>query len=64
MLVNTTQAQEYITDCIKAGLVAMLEGPPATGKSDIVKAIAKRFKLYVIDIRLSQCEPPDLNNYL
>jgi len=62
-LVNATKATEYILMCIKAGLVAMLHGDPGIGKSSIIYDIAKQFKLKVIDIRLSQLDPTDLNGF-
>ena len=61
-LVNVTKATECILMCIKAGLVAMLHGDPGIGKSSIIYDIAKQFKLKIIDIRLSQLDPTDLNN--
>ena len=63
MLVNSKQATEYVTMAMKAKLVSMIHGDPGIGKSDIVKAIAKQFKLFLIDIRLSQCDPTDLNGF-
>lgn len=61
MQINTTQAQSIITKCIQAGLVPLLKGSPGAGKSSIVHALAKQYKLKVIDLRLSQCDPTDLN---
>lgn len=60
MQVNITQAKDYLIECIKVGIVPMLEGPPAMGKSDLIRSIADYFKLKVIDLRLSQCDPSDL----
>lgn len=60
MQVKTSQAIRLITNCIKAQLVPMLKGSPGIGKSDIVHSIAKEYKLKVIDLRLSQCDPTDL----
>ena len=51
---------EDIIEIMQAGLVPMISGSPGIGKSDIIRAIAKRFKLKVIDMRLSQCDPTDL----
>jgi hypothetical protein len=45
---------------MRAGLVPMLHGSPAMGKSSIVKQIAEDFNLELIDLRLSQCDPTDL----
>lgn len=60
MIVNTKQAKELLTDSIKAKLVPMLAGSPGIGKSDVIRSIAKEFRLKVIDMRLSQCDPTDL----
>ena len=38
----------------------MLWGPPGVGKSDMVRQVAQRHQVPVIDIRLSQMEPSDL----
>lgn len=62
MQVNIQEAKKWIIDCMKAGIVPMLEGAPATGKSDLIREIGKQFNLYILDIRLSQLEPTDLNN--
>jgi len=63
MIVNTKQATDYIITAMKAGLVIMLQGDPGIGKSAITHALAKRFKLKLIDVRLSQCDPVDLNGF-
>ena len=42
-------------------LVPMMTGSPALGKSAIVAQIAKKYGLKMIDLRLSQCDPTDLN---
>lgn len=38
----------------------MLWGPPGIGKSDMVRQVAERHGVPVIDLRLSQLEPSDL----
>jgi hypothetical protein len=58
--VRIKQAIPLITAFIKAGIVPMLEGSPGIGKSGIVHYIAQEYNLLVIDLRLAQCEPPDL----
>lgn len=58
--VKISQAIRMVTLAIRAKKVPMIEGSPAIGKSAIVKAIAKQFKLKLIDMRLSQCDPTDL----
>ena len=57
---NAKALQESIVTILAAGLVPMIAGSPGIGKSDIIRWIAKQFKLWVIDLRLSQCDPTDL----
>lgn len=61
MEIKLSRAAELITLALKANLVPMVHGSPALGKSSIVKQIAKKFNLKLIDLRLSQCDPTDLN---
>ncbi|AZU99621.1 MoxR-like ATPase protein [Vibrio virus vB_VspP_SBP1] len=63
MPVNSEQAREYVEDCLNAELVPFLKGAPGIGKSSIVKAIALVRNLLVIDVRLSQADPTDLNGF-
>jgi len=63
MQVKLKQATSMIIKCIKARKVPMLIGSPGCGKSQAVHAIAKQFNLKVIDLRLSQCDPTDLNGF-
>ncbi len=60
MQVKVSQAVAMITAFIRAHLVPMLVGSPGSGKSQIVHQIAAEYKLKVIDLRLSQCDPTDL----
>jgi hypothetical protein len=41
----------------------MLVGSPGIGKSDIVKLVAKKHNLKLIDVRLAQSDPTDLNGF-
>ncbi|MHA1754665.1 MAG: ATP-binding protein, partial [Candidatus Odinarchaeia archaeon] len=61
--VNITDAIELTIDIIKAGLVPMITSSPGMGKSDLLKSIAKSFKMKVIDLRLSQADSVDLNGF-
>jgi len=63
MQIKPKEAASFIVDCIKAKLVCMLHGSPGIGKSDIVRQIADAFGLHMIDVRLSQCDPVDLNGF-
>ena len=60
MQVKVSQAVAMITAFIRAHLVPMLIGSPGIGKSNIIHQIAAEYKLKVIDLRLSQCDPTDL----
>lgn len=59
--VKPSECRAAVTNAIKAKLVPMIHGSPGIGKSAIVHAIAGEFNLKVIDLRLSQCDPTDLN---
>lgn len=48
---------------LKAGLVPFIQGSPGIGKSDIVRSVANKYNLKVIDIRLSQCDPTEINGF-
>ena len=61
MQVKISQAVRMITTAIKAKVVPYIVGSPGTGKSQIVHQIAENYNLQLIDIRLSQCDPTDLN---
>lgn len=63
MEVNIKQAEDMVVTYIKSGLVPMLVSSPGIGKSTIIHKIAKDFNLKVIDLRLSQCDPTDLNGF-
>lgn len=63
MTVGYKLAHDLIIEIMKAKLVPMLWGSPAIGKSQLIFAIAKQFGLKVIDIRLSQSDPVDLNGF-
>ena len=58
---NLNDAKEWIVESIKERVVPLMIGSPAVGKSALVHQIAKEFGLKVIDLRLSQCDPTDLN---
>lgn len=63
MQVNITKAERMIVAAIKAGTVPMIHGSPGIGKSDLVAKIAKEHGLFLIDLRLSQCDPTDLAGF-
>ena len=61
--VNAVELEECLTGDLKAGLTPMVSSSPGMGKSDIIRTIATKFKLKVIDFRVSQCEPVDMQGY-
>jgi len=61
MQISMTEAPELIMDTLKAHLVPFIQSSPGVGKSSLAHQIAEKYKLEVIDIRLSQCDPADLN---
>ena len=61
LAVNLKQAGDLVEACLKAKLVPMMTGSPALGKSSLIAQIAAKFNLKLIDLRLAQCDPTDLN---
>lgn len=62
--VKPSIAAKYILLTLTAGLVPMVHGSPGIGKSEIVHQIAREFNLELIDVRLSQSDPTDLNGLI
>lgn len=60
---SPTQATDELVRCITKGLVPILTSSPGMGKSSLVNQIAKDFRLKLLDLRLSQCTPEDLQGY-
>lgn len=56
-------AARFIKHSIQAGLVPFLKGSPGIGKSDVARQVAKDLNLHLIDVRLAQCDPTDLNGF-
>jgi hypothetical protein len=63
MQVKPSRAASLIEKYLLAKVVPMLRGSPGIGKSDLVRAIAAKYNLLVIDVRLTQCDPTDLNGF-
>lgn len=63
MIVSTGQLPGLLEECFAANLVPFVTGPPAIGKSAIINKVAEDHNLEVIDIRLSQSDPTDLNGF-
>lgn len=58
-----SQVQQASETYLMAKLVPLILGSPGIGKSDLARIIAKKFNLFVIDIRLSQHDPVDLSGF-
>jgi len=61
--VSPNQAQDEILACISAGLTPLITSSPGMGKSSMVSQVAKTFRLKLLDFRLSQCTPEDLQGF-
>ena len=61
--ITPSQAIDFVQMALKASLVPFLRGSPGIGKSDIAKTVAANYGLELIDIRLAQCDPTDLNGF-
>jgi len=59
-MVPPSQAKADAIRCIMAGIVPFIQSSPGLGKSSIAREIAKEGNLELIDFRLSQCAPEDL----
>ena len=61
MQIKMSQAFDCVSRTIRKKLVPMLVGSPGAGKSALIHSVAKHYNLKLIDVRLSQCDPTDLN---
>ena len=55
------QTRQFVTECLRAGLVPFVQSSPGMGKSSIMKSVAEEYELEVIDHRLSTSTPEDLS---
>lgn len=53
----------FLKDCLLAGLVPMLRGSPALGKSAAIHAVADELNLCMIDMRFAGFDPTDLQGF-
>lgn len=60
LTLSPQQTKEALRTALKANVVALCVGPPALGKSSIVKQLAEEEELYLIDLRLTQMIPSDI----
>ena len=63
MKVTPKALSNLLPAVLRSGLVPMIHGSPGIGKSDIIRATAEAMNLKVVDVRLSQCDPTDLNGF-
>ncbi|WAI96153.1 AAA family ATPase [Vibrio phage vB_VhaP_PG11] len=61
--VTPSKAVAHVERCIKKKRVPILKGSPGIGKSDIIRQVAEKYSLKVIDIRLAQIDPVELNGF-
>jgi hypothetical protein len=61
--ISSTQMVDALDSVLLSKLTPMLVGSPGIGKSDIVKLVAKKHNLKLIDVRLAQSDPTDLNGF-
>lgn len=60
---NPKDSARFISHSIANGLVPFVKGSPGIGKSDVAHQVAAKHNLKLIDIRLAQCDPTDLNGF-
>lgn len=60
---NSLELLDNLDLCIRSKVVPFIQGAPGVGKSAVVKALADKYKLKLIDIRLAQCDVTDLNGF-
>lgn len=63
MQITMASAEELTMDILNARLVPSLISSPGIGKSALARSIAKKHNMKLIDIRLSQMDPSDLNGF-
>lgn len=63
MKIDISDAGHLISIALQARLAPMIHGSPAVGKSSVVRQVANKFGLKLIDLRLSQCDPTDLMGF-
>lgn len=61
--VTPQQAAVEIAKSLSCDIVPLLTSSPGMGKSSMVRQIAKDYRLKLIDLRLSQCTPEDLQGF-
>lgn len=59
--ITPRQATEFVSDCVEADVIPFLKGSPGTGKSSIMRGVASKFMLSLIDQRISTSQPEDFS---
>ena len=59
--VTPSQAEKSIARAISVGHVAILKSDPGMGKSALIRSIAEKYNLKLIDLRVTQLLPEDFN---
>ena len=62
--VNYKSCFKHVVDILMSGSIPMLYGKPGAGKSSLAADIAQHLNLLLVDIRLSDYEPPDINGFM
>lgn len=55
------QVASHVEDCFYAGLVPFVKSSPGVGKSSVIRNVASRNRLKVIDHRISTSQPEDFS---
>jgi hypothetical protein len=63
MDISTKELPQAITEVLYSRLVPFISGSPGIAKSDIVKQVAKDLNLELIDVRLSQMDPTEIQGF-
>jgi len=61
--VSPAQMPGILQDMAKANLVCNITSSPGSGKSQIVAQFIEKNNLHLVDKRLAQSEPVDLNDF-
>lgn len=57
------ELKKAVLHCLNKNLVPFIKGSPGIGKSQLIYEIAEHNKMKVIDIRLAQLDPVDMNGF-
>lgn len=61
--ITPNKAIPLIERVMRKRIVPILKGAPGIGKSDIMRKIARKHNLKLVDIRLAQVDPVELNGF-